>query len=79
MNDGAMEYTEDFLNKIQPKKKIRLVHNNTNSDLLHILAIVDDDMVVVKKWGKHRQRWFYQVESLYYFWLYYENKKLKAG
>lgn len=30
----------------------------------HVLAIVDEDMIVYKWYGKHKQWWHYNVESL---------------
>lgn len=36
---------------------------NPNTAVYHVLAIVDDDMVVMKTWMKRRQRWNYIVET----------------
>ena len=30
----------------------------------HVLALVDGEMLVFKWYGKHKQRWFYEVESI---------------
>jgi len=32
---------------------------------IHICAIVDEEMVVYKYYGKHKQWWHYEVESRY--------------
>ncbi len=36
--------------------------NNRNTKKYHVLAIVDEDMVVLKWWSKRKKRWFYIVE-----------------
>lgn len=36
---------------------------NPNTAVYHVLAIVDDDMMVLKHWGKRANRWLYCVES----------------
>ena len=35
---------------------------NPNTAVYHVLAIVDDDMIVMKKWMPRRKRWAYMVE-----------------
>lgn len=36
--------------------------NSPNTARYHILAIVETDMLVLKTWGKRKQRWLYSVE-----------------
>ena len=31
--------------------------------LIHVLCIVDERQVVFKYYGKHKKRWFYEVED----------------
>jgi len=40
--------------KTGKKYKIYFNPDNINNKTIHILAIVDDDMVVFKYWGKHK-------------------------
>ena len=50
--------------KINHKYKIRQRGTGDNL-IIHICAIVDEDMVVYKYYGRHRRRWYYIVESMY--------------
>lgn len=36
--------------------------NNPNTAVYHVLAIVDEDMIVMKSWMKRKRRWSYRVE-----------------
>ena len=50
--------------------------DNPNTLVIHIRAILDDGMIVFKAWQKHKRRWQYEVENLYYFKLLYEQGRL---
>ena len=45
---------------------------NMANRILHILALVDEDMVVYKYWHKKRRRWTYKVEWAGIFQMDYE-------
>lgn len=71
------EYSPEFLAMIQPGQSVRTMFDDkTSYELLHIRAIVDDTWIVVRTWGKHKKRWLYRVESLFYLWLYFKDKRL---
>ena len=58
------------------KLKIFYEKGNPNNKLIHILAVVDEDMIVYKYYGKHKQKWFYCVENYYYFFILFEQGHL---
>jgi hypothetical protein len=44
--------------------------NNLNNELLHIRAIVDDNVVVYRTWLRHKRRWRYSAKYFQEFeWL----------
>jgi len=53
--------------KIGKKYKIRYGEDHPLNKTVHILAIVDEDIFVLKWWGRHKKRWFYNVEYYYCF------------
>jgi hypothetical protein len=55
---------------VKPGVSFRVFYGegNVNNKKLHIRAVVDDDYVVLRKWSKSKQRWFYLVEDCYYFY-----------
>jgi hypothetical protein len=44
---------------------------------IHVLVIVDEDQIVYKWYGKHKQWWHYGVESGYYFSLLEKDGRIK--
>lgn len=45
---------------------------------LHVLAVVDEEYIVVKEWFVHKRRWSYRVEWVYGFWLWDRDGKLEC-
>lgn len=68
-----------LLQKMKPGTSWRIDRGkgNINNKLIHILAIVDDEYIVYKTWLKHKQRWHYSVEWIYYYWLTHRAGNLK--
>ena len=59
---NGIEYPEELLEWLQPGNVIRIYPKRTFSkEVLHILAIVEEDQLVVKTWWKYKQRWHYKV------------------
>lgn len=71
MPDWDADYAEIMQHLPQVGATYRLFYDddNHNNKTIHILAIVDNDQVVYKWWGKHKRRWFYDVEWVYFFYL----------
>jgi hypothetical protein len=63
--------------QIGHKYQIYFTPNNINNKTVHILAIVDDDMIVFKYWLEGKQRWVYLVEWIGLFDLYEKNGNIK--
>jgi hypothetical protein len=65
--------------EIKPGKSYRVCFNHTIHSLkMHIVAIVENQMVVYKWYGKHKQYWRYNVEHIDMIKFYikrYERKK----
>jgi len=40
--------------------------NPNNIKKLHVLAVVDEDVIVYKLWNKYRKRWIYKVDAIGY-------------
>lgn len=62
-----------------PGNSIRLLFpnpKNPNNKLMHILAVVDTDWIVYKTWASTKHRWFYWIENIYLFELFYRDKHL---
>lgn len=60
----------NLLEDLKPGKSFRIRYdnkNNVNNRVIHIRAIVDDEMIVFRQWSRRRQRWIYAIEHLYYF------------
>jgi hypothetical protein len=57
--------------------KLFFGEGNINNKIIHVLAIVDDDMVVYKWYGFRKTRWFYIVDSKYLLELYEKDGSLK--
>jgi len=53
--------------KIGDKYKIFFDENNVNNEIIHIVGIIDNDMIVYKHYGEHKKRWFYKIEHKAYF------------
>ena len=47
--------------------KIYYGESHISNHIVHIRAIVDDEIVVFKWWHRGTQRWIYATQSLYYF------------
>lgn len=41
--------------------------NHNNIPKIYVLAIVDDDMIVLKYWRKQTRRWIYKIVHADYF------------
>ncbi len=56
---------------IVPGTKVKLFYSkhNINNRTFHIVAIVDEDQVVIKQWMKYNQYWSYDVKPLHWFYL----------
>lgn len=54
------------LDDIQPGAKVRQSMGAFASRLLHIVVIVEEQ-VVFKHWSYRQRRWIYEIESLYIF------------
>ena len=52
--------------------KVRWRDFYDKGDLLHILAVVDEDQIVYKHWYSPRQLWIYNIKSITYFSYFYE-------
>ena len=57
------------MKKVKVGQKIREYYNkgNRNNQLYHIRAIVDDDYVVMRFWGKRKIYWHYVIKSAAWF------------
>ena len=66
---------DELIKLIRPGKKFRMAfgENNVNNKTIHICAIIDEDKVVYKYWGKIKQRWFYVIEDISFLELIYKN------
>ncbi len=53
--------------KIGDKYRIFYEEGNLNNARIHILAFVDNDMVVYKRWNREKQAWRYNVEHMSWF------------
>ena len=71
----------ELIELLTPGNKVRVFAGDDRhiNGLYHILAIVDDDMVVFKTWGNNKQRWYYRVENAYLFYLYLKDGWLTKG
>ncbi len=76
-----MEWTDELREIIKPGNRVRTYPqyypNPHRSYLYHILAIVDEDRIVVKRWSKIKFAWLYDVIWIYEFRLMWEDGDLK--
>ena len=65
---------------IKPGSKLYIDYGegNRNNRLIHIRAIVDDEWVVSRRWLKHKRRWHYEVEDIFWYEMLHENGRLKT-
>lgn len=77
----ALEWPAELLEMIQPGKKVRVFYyrGNSNNQLRHIRAIVDEEYIVYRIWSRHTLCWLYRVDLLYHFYLKWENGHLSAA
>lgn len=75
------EWPVELLEMVQPGKKVKVFYypGNTNNQLRHIRAIVDEEYVVYRVWGRHSKRWLYEVAWLYQFYLEWKSDRLAAA
>lgn len=61
-------WASEQFNTLSRGDKIRRFYNegNPNNRLMHVRGSVDG-MIVVRWWGKHKQRWNYEVCDRYNF------------
>lgn len=72
------EYPEELIEWLRPGNKIRIYPKQLHrKEVLHILAIVDEDRLVTKSWWKYKQRWHYRVEWFYMFKLNYRDNNIE--
>lgn len=45
-------------------KSYHAIVNGIKPYRIHILALVDEDMLAYKYWGHHKKRWFYNIEAV---------------
>ena len=57
--------------------KIFYDEGNLNNKTIHVLAVVDDNMIVYKYWRRHKMTWNYTVEHISYFDLLETHRYLK--
>ena len=71
MSDDLSQEYEALRNKLRPGTSWHLFwgEGNPNNRLIHIRAVVDDMQVVSRYWNRHEQRWVYEVDSLYWYYL----------
>jgi hypothetical protein len=80
-----MELDEKVLDKLdkllKPNQKLRIDYgaNNFNNKTIYIRAVVDEYQVVYKTWYKHKKRWSYQIEDIYYFYFLLKGGNLKKA
>ena len=68
--------TRIVLDKIKVGKKYRIYYgkNNFDNKKIHIVAVVDGDMIIFKWFGKHKQWWHYEIENTYFFYIRMKQK-----
>lgn len=61
---------ENLLELIKPGiiLKVYFSETNLNNRIYHVLGVFDGDEIAVKSWSKYKQRWFYEFQSIYYFY-----------
>lgn len=77
MNSKEYQKTIDILTPlltIGTKFRYMKLHDNY---LYHVRSVVDNNIVVVKYYGKHKQWWHYEIQSMYKIWLAYKDDCLK--
>lgn len=64
---------------IKPGNTVRIFYGQEHkkTELLHIRAIVDDGMVVVRVWSQRNRNWRYRVEDIGYFEMVHDDGRLK--
>ena len=73
----AVNSTKEYI-EVGRKYKIDYGEGNLNNKIIHILAIVDDDMFVYKWYGNNKRRMpYYKVENAYSFSLMLKGKNIK--
>lgn len=71
-------HTYKFYTK--PGRKIRVqFYHSLYIFKMHIIAVVDEEMIVYKCYGKHKQWWHYGVEHWGQIRRYHENAKLSLN
>lgn len=72
------EPSEEFLALVQPGKKVRKLSRvkAVPDKLMHIRTIVDDNYVVFRCWSKRKKSWQYDIESLHFLFLLWEDGAL---
>ena len=75
---NGIEYPGKLLALLKPGNVLRAYPKRPFSkEVLHILAIVEEDRLVVKTWWKHHQRWHYRVVWFYELKLAYRDGNLE--
>lgn len=75
-------FPSDLAAILRPGQRVRLNEPQkwnklSDSPVLHILAVVDNDQIVYKTWGTHKRRWLYDVEWSYWFYLLWRDGNIK--
>lgn len=77
--DLWQESIDKAVKLLQPGTIFRLFFykGNLNNYRGHVLAIVDEEHIVIKRWARSKQRWWYFVEHASLFSLYIHGGALK--
>jgi len=65
--------------EVRDKISINYGKDDTSNKLLHVVAIVDEDQVVVKHYSKHKKRWIYEVKPQLWFTVIKEYIQIYKG
>lgn len=67
------------ISDVQPGKSFRIFwgKGNVNNKIVHVRAIVDEDIVVMMEWQKRRKRWHYAAETMIWYQLLIEKGRLR--
>ena len=71
--------TLDRLLEVGSSIRLDYGNNNLANCVHHVRGIVDDDMIVIRTWVKHKARWSYECHHRDYYELLWERGYLKRG
>lgn len=79
---GRVKVTKSAIKKLKAGDIYRINYGpgNLNNMRVHILANLEEEkQIVLKYWSYRKQRWFYCVESYYYFSLLFGNRHIEKA